>query len=108
MEKAAPYRDLRNAPGLSPRDALDILELRSREAQAELAPRTDAGADVLGYLAQHGAPATRAAVAANLATPAPVNRLLADDEDENIRIQLARKISRLMPGLEARETAHFV
>ena len=46
----------------------------------ELAGRTDAGADVLHYLARHGAPATRGAVAANPAAPAATNRLLADDE----------------------------
>ena len=43
MEKPASYRDLSKEQGLNPRDALDILETRSREAQAELAQRTDAG-----------------------------------------------------------------
>ncbi|HWC62140.1 MAG TPA: hypothetical protein VG501_00850, partial [Rhizomicrobium sp.] len=69
MEKPAPYRDLSKEQGLSPREALDMLEIRTREAQAELAQRTDAGDAVLQYLAEHGAPATRAAVAANIATP---------------------------------------
>ena len=45
------------------------LEIRARETQASLAKRTDAGDTVLQYLAAHGAPATRAAVAANIATP---------------------------------------
>jgi uncharacterized protein (DUF2336 family) len=104
MEKPAPYQDLSQKAGLSPRHALDILETRTREAQSILAQRKDAGDDVLRYLAMHGAPATRAAVAANIATPAPVNRLLADDDDENVRVQLARKIARLMPDLEADES----
>ena len=56
---------------------------------------------VLQYLAQHGAPATRQAVAANPATPARINRLLADDEDEDVRAELAVKIARLMPGLRS-------
>jgi uncharacterized protein (DUF2336 family) len=108
MEKPAPYQDLSKQSGLSPRNALDILEVRAREAQADLAQRTDAGDAVLGYLAEHGAPATRAAVAANLATPATVNRILADDDDENVRVELAKKIARLMPGLNAQQSARFV
>src|SRR6185437_11437691 len=102
------HRNHSKEPGLNPREALDLLEARSRETQAELAQRTDAGPEVLQYLGVHGAPATRAAVAANIATPAPVNRLLADDDDENVRVQLARKIARLMPGLEAQENARMV
>jgi uncharacterized protein (DUF2336 family) len=108
MEKPIPDRDLSKQEGLNPRDALDILETRSREAQAELAQRTDAGDGVLKYLAEHGAAATRAAVAANLTTPAPVNRYLAEDDDEDVRVQLARKIARLMPGLQERESAHII
>jgi uncharacterized protein (DUF2336 family) len=99
-------------PGLNPRDALDMLDIRTRREQqlgggtAELAGKTDAGADVLQYLAQHGAPAVRAAVAANPAAPAVTNRLLADDDAEDVRIELAVKIARLMPGLSQRESSH--
>ncbi|HEX2759884.1 MAG TPA: DUF2336 domain-containing protein [Rhizomicrobium sp.] len=99
--------------GLNPRDALDILDIRtSRQKETgpgpgELASRTDAGADVLQYLAAHGAPATRAAVAANPAAPAAANRLLADDENEDVRAELAVKIARLMPGLSERESSHI-
>jgi uncharacterized protein (DUF2336 family) len=100
-------------PGLDPRDALDMLDIRTRREQqmsggtAELAGRTDAGADVLQYLAQHGAPAVRAAVAANPAAPAVTNRLLADDDAEDVRVELATKIGRLMPGLSERESSHI-
>ena len=62
---------------------------------------------MLHYLAEHGAPATRAAVAANPAAPAATNRLLADDEDEDVRAELAVKIARLMPGLSERESSHI-
>jgi uncharacterized protein (DUF2336 family) len=97
--------------GLNPRDALEILDIRtSRQKEGgstDLASRTDAGADVLQYLAVHGAPATRAAVAANPAAPAATNRLLADDEDEDVRAELAVKIARLMPGLSERESSHI-
>jgi uncharacterized protein (DUF2336 family) len=107
MEKPAPYQDLSGKSGLSPRHALDILEVRARETQSTLAQRTDAGDAVLQYLAEHGAPATRAAVAANAAAPATVNRRLADDDDENVRIELAVKIARLMPGLSREEGSHI-
>jgi len=99
--------------GLNPRDALDILDIRTSrqkeggQGSTDLASRTDAGADVLQYLAIHGAPATRAAVAANPAAPAATNRLLADDENEDVRAELAVKIARLMPGLSERESSHI-
>ncbi|HKX64960.1 MAG TPA: DUF2336 domain-containing protein [Rhizomicrobium sp.] len=98
------------ASGLNPRDALDILDVRTGKpgGASELAARTDAGADVLHYLAVNGAPATRAAVAANMAAPAATNRLLADDEEEDVRAELAHKIARLMPGLSERESSHIV
>jgi uncharacterized protein (DUF2336 family) len=100
-------------PGLDPRDALDILDSRTRQQQqtgggaTELAARADVGPDVLQYLAQHGTPAVRAAVAANPAAPAVTNRYLADDDVEDVRAELAVKIGRLMPGLSERESSHI-
>jgi uncharacterized protein (DUF2336 family) len=93
--------------GLKSHDVLRMLEERTQGAQNELAGRTDAGGDVLHYLAQEGATATRRAVAANAAAPAHTNRYLADDIDEDVRGELARKIARLMPGLSTREAAHI-
>lgn len=112
MDQTRPPRPA-SRPGLDPRDALDILDIRTRREQktggapAELASRTDAGADVLHYLAQHGTPAIRAAVAANPAAPAVTNRMLADDDAEDVRAELAVKIGRLMPGLSERESSHI-
>lgn len=88
-------------------DVLQMLEQRTQSAQNELACRDDAGDDVLNFLAHEGAPATRRAVAANLAAPAHANRHLAEDDDEEVRAELARKIGRLMPGLSAREAEHI-
>ena len=112
MDQTPPSRPAPR-PGLDPRDALDILDIRTRREQkaaggnAELASRTDAGADVLHYLAQHGSPAVRVAVAANPAAPAVTNRMLADDDAEDVRAELAIKIGRLMPGLSERESSHI-
>jgi uncharacterized protein (DUF2336 family) len=88
-------------------DVLRLLEQRTSAVQSELASRTDAGDDVLTFLAHNGAVATRRAVAANVAAPPQVNRHLADDEEEDVRAELARKIARLMPGLSKREAKHI-
>jgi uncharacterized protein (DUF2336 family) len=109
MNQSSPFGRIAATPGLDPRDALDILDIRTAApgGATDLAARTDAGPDVLQYLAVHGGPATRAAVAANRTAPAVTNRLLADDEDEDVRAELAVKIARLMPGLSARESSHI-
>lgn len=110
MSQPTVLRPLR--PGLDPRDALDILDIRTREQMkggaTELAAKADVGPDVLHYLAQNGSPVVRAAVAANPAAAALTNRYLADDEDEDVRAELARKVARLMPGLSERENARVL
>ncbi len=93
--------------GLSRDEILKVLELRARAGQHELARAEDAGADVLDYLAAHGAVATRRAVAANPAAPPVANRRLADDADDDVRAELARKIARLMPDLSRDEQDHL-
>lgn len=94
-----------DAPEKLSRDqVLEILEEREKSAHQELASRTDAGPDVLLYLATKGAAVIRRAVAANLGTPAQANRLLADDADDEVRVELARKIGRLMPDLDKEES----
>jgi uncharacterized protein (DUF2336 family) len=110
MDRPAALRPSR--PGLDPRDALDILDVRTREQMkggaADLAARTDAGPDVLHYLAQNGSAVVRAAVAANPAAAAHTNRHLADDDDEDVRVELAKKIARLIPGLSKGESAQLL
>ena len=112
MKKAVggrtPYAPVPESDGLNPRQALDILEVRARESEDYLIRNADVGSAVFEYLAQYGAPATRQAVAANPLTPARINRALADDGVEDVRAELAAKIARLMPGLEARESAETV
>jgi uncharacterized protein (DUF2336 family) len=94
-------------PNLSPKEVLAILEERTLAAQHELASCTDAGADVLDYLAKHGGIATRRAVAANIAAPPAANRLLGEDADDEVRVELARKIARLMPDLSREEMVNL-
>ncbi len=89
-----------NLPPLLSRDeVLRVLEERGQAAREELAARADAAPEVLMFLAGEGNPAARRAVAANPASPPHANRLLADDADDEVRVELARKIGRLMPAL---------
>lgn len=93
--------------GMTAGEALARLESLAASAHHELAGRTDAGSDVLHYLAENGAPATRRAVAANPAAAPHTNRYLADDQDDDVRSELARKIARLLPGLSKDESDHL-
>lgn len=92
---------------MSREQVLALLEQRTRAAQSELARRSDAGVDVLHYLAENGAVATRRAVAANLGAAPHTNRYLADDDDDEVRVELARKIARLMPDLGRDQARHL-
>jgi uncharacterized protein (DUF2336 family) len=86
-------------PLLGREEVLRILEERGHAAREELGARLDAAPEALMFLAGEGHPAARRAVAANPASPPHANRLLADDADDEVRVDLARKIGRLMPSL---------
>jgi uncharacterized protein (DUF2336 family) len=110
MQKALSGATLQKAEvrRLDPRAALKILEERARGHDDAAIRDTDLGEALFEYLAEHGAPKTRQAVAGNKAVSAHVNRMLADDTVEDVRAELAVKIARLMPGLETRETEETV
>jgi uncharacterized protein (DUF2336 family) len=88
---------------LSYEKARAVLESQQNALQRELAARSDAEPEMLYYLAGNGNAPTRRAVAANAATPAAANRLLAEDVDPEVREELAQKIGRLLPDLLASE-----
>jgi uncharacterized protein (DUF2336 family) len=88
---------------LSYDEARAVLESNKRPLERELAARTDAEPEMLYYLAERGTPEARRNAAANPATPAAANRILAEDVDPNVRTELARKIGRLLPDLLASE-----
>jgi uncharacterized protein (DUF2336 family) len=96
------WRDLLSAQ-LSREAMLKILEAHDKAAREALAKRPDASPEVLFLLANEGNEAARRAVAANPSAPAHANRLLADDADDEVRVELARKIGRLLPDLTAEE-----
>lgn len=90
---------------LSYEAARDVLESQAADLKRELAGRSDAEPEMLYYLAGDEAPEVRRRIAANPATPHQANRLLADDGDDDVRAELARKIARLVPGMELGEAA---
>lgn len=81
-------------------DAKRIVRSGTAEERAVLARRADMAPELLFYLAADRDGEVRLAVAANDATPAQANRLLADDGDERVRAALARKIAALAPTLD--------
>lgn len=108
MSRKAQIADVPALPGeLTREEILALLEQRAQAAQSELAGKSDAGEDVLYYLAQNGAAATRRAVASNPGAGPRTDRYLADDTDDEVRIELARKIARLMPDLGRDEARHI-
>ncbi len=88
---------------LSYEDAIKALETQSGDLNRELAVREDAEPEMLYYLAQNPSQDVRASVAANPRTPIQADVILAQDEDDDVRMELVKKIGRLLPGLAPHE-----
>lgn len=86
---------------LSYEDARAVLEKQNHQATLELAARPDARPEMLYYLADEGSDDVRRAVAANPGTPQKANELLAVDRDDEVRVELSRKIARLLPDIDS-------
>ena len=65
----------------------------------ELAEREDLAPEILYYLAEDKRADVRQKIASNTTTPRHADLLLARDEDDDVRTDLALKIGRLVPGL---------
>ncbi|WP_281300466.1 MULTISPECIES: DUF2336 domain-containing protein [unclassified Iodidimonas] len=63
--------------------------------------------EVLYFLAEDESPDVRRDVAANANTPHQADLLLVGDDDDGVRAELARKIARLVPGLDAMESGRL-
>ena len=74
--------------------------------RARLAERQDVRPEIHYFLAEDPASQVRCKIAANRATPGQADLLLARDSDESVRLLLARKISILLPELDAAERLH--
>lgn len=86
-------------------EARAALETHAHNARRLLAGRPDVEPEILYYLASDDAIEVRRLVAANPSTPQQANKMLASDGDDEVRCELARKIARLLPGLDANEAA---
>jgi uncharacterized protein (DUF2336 family) len=92
---------------LSYEEARDALATQTHELHRELAQRPDAPAEILYYLAESVSSEIRSLVAINPSTPHKANLILCDDTAEEVRCDLARKIARLVPGLDPEEQAQL-
>lgn len=87
-------------PGMSYEDARAALEKQNHQATLELAGSTGTRPEMLYYMAKEGTHDVRRIVAANASTPYQADRLLAADSDDGVRVELSRKIARLLPGAD--------
>ena len=71
----------------------------------ELARREDARPEILYFLASDKSLEVRRAIALNPATPVQADAILAGDLDDAVRVDMARKISRLVPDMPPEEQA---
>lgn len=92
---------------LSYEEAREALATHTAELHRALAQRPDAPPEILYYLAESASPEIRAFVAGNPATPHKANLMLCDDSVDEVRCELARKIARLVPGLDPNEQARL-
>jgi uncharacterized protein (DUF2336 family) len=100
-----PERDAERAADAPEHSLMDYVEAKRMAAQTDpalrerLASRGDVQPEILYYLARDVSPAVRRAIAGNHATPRQADALLVNDGDDEVRLNLARKIARLAPQL---------
>ncbi|GER06756.1 hypothetical protein GCM10007972_12440 [Iodidimonas muriae] len=80
-------------------EARRLLEAGAVADRRALAENTKTRPEVLYYLAEDADRQVRKKVATNDNTPHQADMILTTDPDEEVRVELARKIARLVPGL---------
>ena len=88
-DKLPPYEESR-----------DIAEKGSLDKRRWLASRKGLQPEILYYFATDKESSVRLAVAGNITTPLQADKILSQDKDDDVRTELALKISRLLPGLD--------
>ena len=85
----------------------EIASSGNEEERRRLAEHEDLEPEILYYFATDKSVEVRKAVAINRGTPLQADRILAEDADEGVRIELANKIGRLVPELDPKENARL-
>lgn len=80
-------------------EARDALEHKKSSDKMILAAQDNTPPEVLYYLAEDQSPEIRKKVAGNLNTPIQADKILSADENEEVKHELARKITRLFPDI---------
>jgi uncharacterized protein (DUF2336 family) len=98
----------RKKPGIGKKPpyekAREIASKGSITERQKLAAHEDLEPEILYYFATDDAPEVRREVAENRGTPLQADLLLSTDQDEEVRCELALKIGRLVPELDAEES----
>jgi uncharacterized protein (DUF2336 family) len=98
--KRAKSRSAAKADGNATYDAdKKLLTHPDTKVRKRLAARTDVRREILYYLASDTAAEVRREIARNTITPMQADLLLVRDPDEAVRVDLANKVARLLPGL---------
>ena len=84
-------------------DAKRLARDETVEERRTLVGREDAQPEILYYLAEDESPVVRRQIAANKSTPRQADVMLAGDDDDQVRCDLALKIARLLPDLKPEE-----
>jgi uncharacterized protein (DUF2336 family) len=95
--------DRKKSPRPGYEDAKRIAQIGSAAERANLAEHEDMDPEILYYFATDKAAEVRRKVAENPGTPLQADLIMAEDADEEVRHELARKIGRLVPNLSRQE-----
>ncbi|MCH8035607.1 MAG: DUF2336 domain-containing protein [Proteobacteria bacterium] len=87
--------------GLSYAESKRLARDGDPDVRADLAERQDLRPEILYFLAEDDSATVRCRIAANLKTPRQADLVLARDNNEAVRHQLANKIKDLLPELDA-------
>ncbi|HLZ66144.1 MAG TPA: DUF2336 domain-containing protein [Aliidongia sp.] len=93
-----------SSPTLDYEESKRLIQSRNPADRRRVAGNLQVQPEVLYFLATDPDHTVRTAVAANEATPVQADLILAKDQNEAVRGDLARKISRLAPSLSQRQS----
>ncbi len=84
--------------------ARDLLDHPEVEVRYALASRADLEPEILFFLARDSDASVRRLIAANVATPDKAALMLAADDNDDVRADLAERIGRAVPGFDRSDT----